>query len=109
MNIENTYPNYEMGKRPLRSDQPVSDNVGSISESKKSSIEDKGTNPDAVVNISQASKEAQLIEKTIAKTPDIRNEKVMAIKEKINTGQYDVNPQAIADKMVEYFTNNPFI
>jgi len=61
---------------------------------------------DAIVNLSQASKEASLMETAIAEAPDIRQDKVLALKEKIATGQYELNPQAIADKMVDHFAND---
>ncbi|MFK5954416.1 MAG: flagellar biosynthesis anti-sigma factor FlgM [Desulfobacterium sp.] len=106
MKIENNYTNYELQKRPLGSGQPVTGSGQSISESKKGSAQEKGSIQDAVVNLSQASKEALLIETTIADTPDIRDEKVLALKEKIATGQYEMNPQAIADKMVDHFAKD---
>lgn len=33
-----------------------------------------------------------------------RNEKVEALKEKVQSGQYEVNPKKIAQKMYEYWT-----
>ena len=106
MKIENNYTNYELEKRPLPSGQSVTGSGESISESKKGSAEGEGSIQDTVVNLSQASKEALLIETTIADTPDIRDEKVLALKEKIATGQYEINPQAIADKMVDHFAKD---
>lgn len=105
MKIENSYTNYELEKRPLPSGQPITGSGNSVSES-KGLPEEKGSTQDAIVNLSKASKEALLIETTIAETPDIRNEKVMALKETIATGQYEINPQAIADKMVDHLTED---
>jgi len=106
MKIENNYTNYELEKRPLPSSQSVTGPGESNSVSQKGSSEEKGSVQDTVVNLSQASKEALLIEKTIADTPDVREEKVLALKSKIATGQYEMNPQAIADKMVNYFAKD---
>ncbi len=105
MKIENNYTNYELEKTSLQSGQPVTDSGEPLSES-KGSPEVKGSTRDAIVNLSQASKEALLIETTIADTPDIRDDKVLALKEKIATGQYEMNSQAIADKMVDHFAKD---
>ena len=108
MKIENNYTNYELEKISPRTDQPAVEPGGeSPSQSKsKSSQGTEGSARDAIVNLSQASKEALLIEKTISNTPDIRQDKVLALKEKIMNGQYKVDAQAIAEKMVDHFAED---
>lgn len=104
MKIENTYTNYDLEKASPRAAQPAVGTSESLPESRSPNKE--GATQDAIVNLSQASKEALLMETAIADSPDIRQDKVLALKEKIATGQYEINPQAIADKMVDHFTND---
>ncbi len=104
MKIDNTYTNYDLEKISPKAGKPVMATPESPSES--GSPDKQGAPRDAIVNLSQASKEASLMENAIAEAPDIRQDKVLALKEKIATGQYELNPQAIADKMVDHFTND---
>jgi flagellar biosynthesis anti-sigma factor FlgM len=105
MKIDNTYTHFDVDKlssRPTplpaeKTDRPAGENTRSP-ETEKST-------PDAVVNFSRASREAQLIKETIEDTPDIRAEKIERLKQEIIDNQYKVNPQAVADKMVAHFTH----
>jgi negative regulator of flagellin synthesis FlgM len=101
MKIDNHYTNFEFDKMPARAGQPATGAAGPTAANKTTAPEHADAARDAIVNLSQASKEASLIEDTIANTPDIRQEKVMAIKEQIAAGQYELNPSAIANKMVD--------
>jgi len=101
MKIDNHYTNYDFDKMSSRAGQPATGAMDSTASSKTTTPENTDTDRDAIVNLSQASKEALLIEDTIANTPDIRQDKVMAIKEQIAAGQYELNPAAIAGKMVD--------
>ena len=101
MKIENAYTAYEMDKAASKI-SPLASTSGTP-EAKPVQGKEPADN-DAVVNLSNASREAQLIEKTVADTPDIREDKVMALKEKIEAGQYQVDAQATADKLVDHFT-----
>jgi negative regulator of flagellin synthesis FlgM len=58
---------------------------------------------DAVVNLSEASKEVQRAREVIESEPDVRLEKVRAVQEEIETGVYEVDAEKTADKMLGYF------
>ena len=58
---------------------------------------------DVIVDISEASKEAQKIKEIILSEPDIREDKVADLKEKIDSGRYKVNNDLVADKIVSAF------
>lgn len=58
---------------------------------------------DAVVDLSEASKEVQKAREAIESEPDVRLEKVHAIQEEIERGVYEVDAQKTADKMLGYF------
>ncbi len=104
MKIDNTYTNYDLEKLSPKAGKPAMGTTDPLSES--GSPEKQGAPRDAIVNLSQASREASLMETAIAETPDIRQDKVLALKEKIATGQYELNSQAIADKMVDHFAKD---
>ena len=58
---------------------------------------------DAIVNLSEASKEVQKAREVIESEPDVRLEKVRAIQEEIERGAYEVDAEKTAEKMLGYF------
>ena len=58
---------------------------------------------DAIVSISSASRETRLAKDIVTATPAVRADRVAALREKIASGAYEINPQAIADKIVDAF------
>lgn len=52
------------------------------------------------VSLSQTSKEMQLAKNAVAESPEIREERVMQIKQALADGRYEINPEKIADKLV---------
>ena len=69
--------------------------VGSVKSDKvrKTSKRDK-------VEISSFGKAYQVAKQAVASTPDVRQDKVADIKERIQNGTYDVSPEAFADKLL---------
>ncbi|AZR73904.1 flagellar biosynthesis anti-sigma factor FlgM [Anoxybacter fermentans] len=56
------------------------------------------------VNLSREAKELKRIYEVLAKTPDIRTEKVNQLKRVIQQGTYEIKGEMIAEKMIEgYF------
>jgi len=49
------------------------------------------------------SREMNKIHEVLATTPDVRAEKVAALKQQVESGQYQVNSDAVADKMLKEF------
>jgi negative regulator of flagellin synthesis FlgM len=60
----------------------------------------KQKDQDAVVHISQTSKEAQLAEEVISSTPEVRTDKVAEIKRSIESGNYVIDHEKVADKLI---------
>ena len=58
---------------------------------------------DAIVHLSRATREANAIKEFLAAFPDVRNEKVLLMREKIESGTYDVNYESVAGKLVDAF------
>ena len=73
-----------------------------LSDKQKVDANDR-SGQDTIVNLSQASKEAQQIKEIISSEPDIREYKVAALKEKIESGRYKVDHNRVADKLVDAF------
>jgi negative regulator of flagellin synthesis FlgM len=61
---------------------------------------------DAIVHLSEASREAQAVMELLASLPDVRNDVVADMKERIETGTYEVNYEAVADKLVDTFIDD---
>ncbi len=55
------------------------------------------------VQISASTRDAAAIHKTINQTPDVRADKVSEVKERIESGTYEIDPSKIADKMIASF------
>ncbi|MGQ9846222.1 MAG: flagellar biosynthesis anti-sigma factor FlgM [Bacteroidales bacterium] len=72
------------------------DESGKLSskEIESSSIKDN-------VALSSQSKEMQKIYDTLKETPDIRKEKVNALKQAIQKGEYNIDSQKLAEKMLK--------
>ena len=64
----------------------------------------KVTTEDAVVNLSQRSKEIQMARKVIESEPDVRFEEVQAIKKKIENGTYEIDYDKTAEKILKAFS-----
>ena len=58
---------------------------------------------DAIVNLSEVSKEVRKARDVIESEPDVRLEKVRAIQEEIESGAYEVDAKKTAEKMLGYF------
>lgn len=53
------------------------------------------------VDLSTRSKELKKIEEVLASTPDVRTERVEALKRLIEEGRYEVDSAALAEKMIQ--------
>lgn len=58
---------------------------------------------DAIVNLSEASKEVQKAREVIESQPDVRLDMVNAIQEEIEKGAYEVNTEKTAEKILGYY------
>jgi negative regulator of flagellin synthesis FlgM len=55
------------------------------------------------VALSSRAKDYQAVKNAMSKTPDIREEKVREIKNKLESGDYNVSSSDLADKMISKF------
>lgn len=71
-------------------------------QTKKETTEKKISRDDKI-EISQVGKDMTVAKKAISEAPDLREDKVKAIKEQMEAGTYSVSSEAIADKLINSF------
>ena len=59
------------------------------------------TAPEEKVSLSERAKDINQVKAAITEMPDVREEKVMEIKHRIETGTYRIDEGKVADKMIE--------
>lgn len=109
MKIDDRILNYEIRKQLPKSTQ----NATEVNKQKQlldeQQVEEKAeSGQDTIVNLSQALKETQLIKEIISSEPDIREDKVSELKQKIESGKYTIDNNAVADKLVDSFIDEIF-
>ncbi len=78
------------------------DKVGKAKRSRANNVSGSVGKPGVdQVSISEKSREIQKLEAVIASTPDIRQEKVEELKEKIEKGEYRVDSREVARRILE--------
>lgn len=106
MKIDDKLLNYEVNKYLSQTSPKAAENVDEKPPAENQKVEETNrTDQDAIVSISQASREAQQIQGVLETTPEVRADKVSALKEKIESGQYEIDNEAVADKLVDSFIN----
>jgi negative regulator of flagellin synthesis FlgM len=109
MKIDDRIIYYEVSKQLPKSTQ----NATELNREKQLPDEQKSagkaeSGQDTIVNLSQALKETQLAKEIIASEPDIREDKVSELKQKIESGTYTIDYNAVADKLVDSFIDEIF-
>jgi flagellar biosynthesis anti-sigma factor FlgM len=69
----------------------------------KSGDAPSGIQEDAIVNLSDRSREVQKAVEAVEAAPDIRAEEVQAIKDRIDRGGYEIDFEKTAEKMIKAF------
>ena len=69
----------------------------------KAHIDKKGKTSGERVDFSEKANDIRKINEVIQKTPDVREDKISVLKEKITSGTYHVSSRKIADKMLKEF------
>lgn len=106
MKINDKIANYEISQHITKSAPNINEGQQLLNGQKSQEV--KSESQDTIVNISQASKELRLANETIAFVPDVREDKIAEIRDKIESGTYRIDNQAVADKMVGSFIDELF-
>ena len=69
----------------------------------KSSSKTSSTSFSDTLEISQTAKDYQIAKQIVTKVPDVREAKVNDIKQRMESGTYNVTAQDVADKLVDKF------
>jgi len=107
MKIDDRMIQYEIGKQlpnstPEEAGKVTKKDVSDVSSPRDSDSSRKGT----VVHHSSEWREAKRIEEAIAAAPDVREEKVAELKARIESGEYRIDHDAIADKLIDAFLDD---
>ena len=109
MKIDDKIINYEISKQLSNSVQNASERVGEKQLSDEKKVEEKNlSGQDTIVDLSPALKETQTIREIISSEPDVREDKVSELKERIESGRYKIDNEAVADKLVDAFMDEIF-
>ena len=104
MKIDDKLLNYEVSKYASQTSQNASNKVEEKRVAENQKVEETNrAEGDAIVSLSQASKEAQQIQAAVKNEPDVRAEKVAALREEIESGRYKIDNEAVANKLVDSF------
>jgi negative regulator of flagellin synthesis FlgM len=106
MKIDNRIIHYEINKPLPKPAQNEADGIKGAQGQDGQKVQEKNQVPqDTIVNLSTTSREAQIAKKIVDSEPDIRADKVSELKQEIESGNYTVDPKAVADKLVDSFIN----
>jgi negative regulator of flagellin synthesis FlgM len=104
MKIDDKVLSYELGKQLPTS---ASDSKEKVEKEKlpedQNAVANSQSEQDTIVELSPSLKEAQFINEVSSAEPDIREEKVAALKKQVDSGTYRVDPKAVAEKLVDAF------
>jgi flagellar biosynthesis anti-sigma factor FlgM len=79
-------------------------------EKERRSPEKQGQEPPpkggAIVQFSQVTKESETIREVLASLPEVRAEKVALMRERIESGTYEMNYESVAEKLVDAFMDD---
>ena len=106
MTVNDKIANYEISKHVTKPATNINEGQQVLNGQKTQEV--KPEIRDTIVNLSQASKELRLANETIASAPDVREDKIAEIRDKIESGTYRIDNQAVADKMVGSFVDELF-
>ena len=104
MNFDNRIINYEIAKQLPKKAKNKIEGMEVQKASNEPKIEEKSqSQQDTIVNLSTTSKDVQTAKEVIASEPEVREDKVAELKAKIESGNYTIDNQAVADKIVDSF------
>ncbi|MDF2537037.1 MAG: hypothetical protein K0S76_58 [Herbinix sp.] len=69
----------------------------------KSTAKATGSSFSDMLEISQTGKDYQVARQIVSRTPDIRQDRVNEIKQRMEAGTYNINTEEVADKLIESY------
>jgi len=72
----------------------------------KSNMNVKGSSHSDKLEISQTGKDYQVAKQALKSIPDVREDRVKEIKERMASGTYNVSAEEVASKLVENYFNS---
>ena len=109
MKIDDRIINYEINRQLSQSKpnavEKIDDKQVLAGKNNKGNEQSK---ENAIVDLSQNSKEVQKIKEVVESSPDLREEKVSELKDRIESGRYNIDNERVADKLVNAFLEEIF-
>jgi negative regulator of flagellin synthesis FlgM len=104
MKIDDDITPYQINKQLPQSTPSAIEKADEKTPTDEKKVEGiQGPEQDTIVNISKTSQRAQHIREIISSEPDIREDKVSELKERIESGRYRIDHNLVADKLVDSF------
>ena len=104
MKIDTRIIQYEISKQLSKRPENEIEKMGEKQPSEEQKVEEKKqSGQDTIVNLSTASKETQTAMEVIESEPDVREDKVAELKEKIESGNYKIDHKTVAERIVNSF------
>ena len=89
-------------------EQLQSSKTGGVTPQEEKPSQDQTSAGVDVIHLSPQAKLMHKAAQVVAETPEVRSEKVMALKDSVEQGTYEVDSQKVADKLiVEMLTEKP--
>jgi len=102
MKIDGEMNHYEISKYLPQSESKPTERVDEKRlADEQISKANEPTEQDTIVNISKETQEAQRIKEIISSEPDIREDKVSELKERIESGRYTIDYDRVAEKLIQ--------
>jgi flagellar biosynthesis anti-sigma factor FlgM len=90
------------GDKPYLPLDPLSHRMGTISPRQTETSRPQGHEIYVdQLNLSPQAREIQQLGQLLAQTPDVREAKVIALKQDVESGHYDTSPEQVAEKLVQ--------
>jgi flagellar biosynthesis anti-sigma factor FlgM len=106
MKINDKIISYEVTGNLRKLSSGAADGLEKERLSSEKQVQAQQPDGDAIVHLSQATREAKAIREFLGSLPEFRAEKVALMREKIESGAYEVNYEAVADKLVDAFMDD---
>jgi len=104
MKIDNGIIHYEINKQLPKHSQNEIEGMREKQTSDEQKVEGKKqSGQDTIVTLSTTSKDVRTAREIIASEPDVRENMVSELKQRIESGKYVIDHKAVADKIVDSF------
>ena len=103
MKVDDKMISYEVTGNIRKLSPGKTDRVDKDKSAAGEKVPEEHSKGDTVVRLSETSKETRRIRELVLSQPEVREDKVASSREKIESGDYELDYEGIADKLVNAF------